>query len=357
MKIKSLVLFNYRNHLKLNMKLDDNINVIYGSNGMGKTNIIESIYFVSYLNSYRANKFNEVINFDSNFAKIHLTSDSIYEVIISNNKKKCLLNNRVIPKQSDFIGVFKSVLFSPETIDILLKSPSQRRKYIDIFICMIDNTYIHVIKEFHYILKQRNEYLRQMMINSLTDKKYFDILNERYVKTSLIIYRKRKLVIKELNDYAKNIFKEFFDFDLSIKYEVQSKINFDDLESSFINKLEIKFEQELYKGNTLVGPSYDDIIFNINNRNVKFFGSKGQQRVVLISLKLAEIMVISKFTNTAPILILDDVLSELDEKRQNILFDFLSSKDLQTIITTTDYNDIKNNICFNKISLDNINDN
>ncbi|MFV0424125.1 MAG: DNA replication/repair protein RecF [Bacilli bacterium] len=357
MKVNKVVLKNYRNHLNLKIDFSDNINVIFGHNGSGKTNVVESIYFVSYLSSHRTSNFNEIINFSADFSKISLHSDNIYEIILSKGTKKCMINNNIVSKQSDYIGLFKSVIFSPETIDLLLKSPSERRKYIDMIICMVDSTYIHIIKEYNYALKQRNDYLKQMLINSLADKDYFNIINEKYIDLCLIIYNKRKNFIAELNEYVNLIFKNFFDFNLTIDYETQSKLDFDDLENTFRNKLDSRFDRELNLGSTITGPSRDDIVFNIDGHNVKFFGSKGQQRIVLISLKLAEIKMIHEYTNTYPVLILDDVLSELDEDRQNYLFDILSKYNIQTIITTTDISDIKNNVNFNKIDLEKLNNN
>lgn len=353
MKVKKLKLRNYRNHSNIEIDFEPDINVIFGYNGSGKTNIAESVYFISYLSSHRTSHYNELIKFNEDFAKITLYSDDNYEVILNKGSKKCSYNNSIIQKQSDYIGLFKSVLFSPETIDLLLKSPSERRKYIDMLICMVDSTYIHVIKEYSYALKQRNDYLKQMLINSLADKDYFDIINDKYVEMSLIIYLRRKKYIDEISLYVNEIFKNFFDFELCVDYEVQSKIDFDDLEQSFRNKLNSRYERELSLGTTITGPSRDDITFNIDGNNVKYFGSKGQQRIVLISLKLAEIEIIHKYTSTYPVLILDDVLSELDESRQNRLFTFLSNNNIQSIITTTDVNDIRDNVNFNKIDLGN----
>ncbi len=355
MKVKKLKLRNYRNHKSIELDFEPDINVIFGHNGSGKTNIAESVYFVSYLNSHRTSHYSELINFEEEFAKISLYSDDVYEIILNKGSKKCSYNSSIIPKQSDYIGLFKSVLFSPETIDLLLKSPSERRKYIDLLICMVDSTYIHIIKEYSYALKQRNDYLKQMLINSLADKDYFDIINDKYVEMSLIIYNKRRMFIEEISSYVNKIFRNFFDLDLCVNYEVQSKIDFECLEESFRKKLDSRFERELSLGSTITGPSRDDISFNIDGHNVKYFGSKGQQRIVLISLKLAEIEIIHKYTNVYPVLILDDVLSELDETRQNRLFSFLSLNSIQSIITTTDVNDIRDNVKFNKINLANIN--
>lgn len=355
MKVNKIILKNYRNHKNIEVDFEPNINVIYGHNGSGKTNVAESIYFVSYLSSHRTNNFNEIINFSEDFAKVSLFSDDKFEIIINKGVKKCNLNGNIVKKQSDYIGLFKSVLFSPETIDLLLKSPGERRKYIDMLICMIDSTYIHIIKDYNYAIKQRNDYLKQMLINSLTDKDYFDIINERYIELSLQIYKKRKEFIDEICVYVNKIFRNFFDLDLSVEYEVQSKIDFDDLENSFRKKLESRYDRELNLGSTVTGPSRDDISFNIDGHNVKFFGSKGQQRIVLISLKLAEMEIIKDHIGHYPVLILDDVFSELDGERQNFLFDILSKRNIQTIITTTDVNEIKDNVNFNRINIELIN--
>ncbi len=355
MKVKKVALKNYRNHRNIELEFAPDINVICGHNGSGKTNIVESIYYVSYLSSHRTNHYKEIINFESDFAKISMHTDQFYEIVLSKASKKCSLNNSIVSKQSDYIGLFKSVLFSPETIDLLLKSPGERRKYIDLLICMVDNTYIHVVKEYTYALKQRNDYLKQMLINSLADKDYFDVINDKYIEICLIMYNRRKKYLDEINLFVKKIFKNFFDFDLDVLYEVQSGIDFNDLENSFRKKLESRFDRELNLGSTITGPSRDDIIFNLDGHNIKYFGSKGQQRIALISLKLAEIEIIHKYSGVSPVLILDDVLSELDDTRQNSLFEFLSDNQIQSLITTTDVTEIRNDIAYNKIDIDLIN--
>lgn len=357
MKIARLVLKNYRNHHNLDLNFNNNINVIYGCNGSGKTNIAESIYFISYLSSHRTNNFSDIINFNADFSKITLYSENEYEVILTKGAKKCSYNKSIVAKQSEFVGLFKSVIFSPETIDLLLKSPGERRKYIDQIICMIDATYIHIIKEYNYALKQRNDYLKQMLINSLADKTYFDIINEKYIECCVKIYQRRSKYIQEISILINEYFKKFFDFELTLTYEIQSKLDLNNIEKTFKSKLEERYNRELSLGTTITGPSRDDLVFKIDEHNVKLFGSKGQQRIALISLKLAEIELITKYCSTCPVLILDDVLSELDESRQNILFEMLSKNDVQTIITTTDINDINKNINFNKISIENINNN
>ncbi len=351
MKIKKIELVNYRNHQNITVDLSDNINVICGNNGSGKTNIAESIYFISYLKSFRTNNDQELINFNSDFAKINILNEDNYEIVLSKNSKKCIINNVVYKKQSDYLGKLKSVVFSPESIDILIKSPSERRKYIDMLICMVDPTYINTIKEFTHIIKQRNDYLKQMYINNLSDKTYLEVLNDKLISTSKIIYEKRSATIDDLSIYANTIFKNFFDFDFEIIYEVQSGIDLNNIEETLKNKLEQRYDRELALGTTITGPSRDDLVFNINNHNAKFYSSKGQQRIILISLKLAEVEIIREKLGTVPILILDDVLSELDEVRQNYLFAVLNQKSIQTIITTTDINEIKKNLEFNVIEL------
>lgn len=353
MVVKNIQLTNYRNHKNINVELSDNINVIFGCNGVGKTNIVESVYFISYLKSFRTNSDKELINYDSDFAKIDLKTESnTYQVIVTNKSKKCSFNNSLIAKQSDYVGKLKSVVFSPETIDILLKSPSERRKYIDMIICMIDPTYIHSIREFNHLIKQRNDYLKQLYINNLADKTYLDVLNERFCVVSEVIYSKRDKLIKELQVNANSVFKNFFDYDLNLVYDIQKGIDLNDAKNTLLKKLDERYERELYLGTTTTGPTRDDLIFNIDGHNARQFASKGQQRIVMISLKLAEIDLIYNNTNEYPVLILDDVLSELDEVRQNYLFKVLRQKNIQTIITTTDINDIKNDIEFKEIIIE-----
>ncbi len=351
MIVKSISLTNFRNHKSINVDLHEGINVIFGSNGIGKTNIVESIYYISYLKSFRTSNDRDLINYDSEFTKIDVKTSSNYSVIISKNSKKCLINGSLYNKQSEFIGNLKSVVFSPETIDLLIKSPSERRKYIDMLICMVDSTYVYVIKEFNHLIKQRNDYLRKVAQTNNLDKIYLDVLNEKFISLSEKIYKKRFEIISELSYFAKTIFNQFFDFSFDIVYEIQSGIDLNNIRDTLLQKLESRYERELYLGSTTTGPTRDDLVFLVDNHNAKIFASKGQQRAVLISLKLAEVEVIKKYCNCYPILILDDVLSELDSKRQNYLFEVLSNRKIQSIITTTDLKDIKIDNKFNKIKL------
>ncbi len=351
MVIKRISLTNFRNHNSINVDLDNNINVIFGSNGIGKTNIVESIYYCSYLKSFRTNNDRDLINYNCDFARIEIETTNKYQIIIAKNSKKCSINNTLYAKQSEFIGNLKSVVFSPETIDLLIKSPSERRKYLDMLLCMIDDSYINVIKEFNHLLKQRNDYLKQIVANNHSDSTYLAVLNERFVKLSETIYMKRAKIVTELNDFAKQAFAKFFDFSFEINYEIQKGIDLDNISETLTKKLNERYERELYLGTTSTGPTRDDLVFTIDDHNAKVFGSKGQQRTILISLKLAEVEIINKYCKQYPVLILDDVLSELDEQRQNHLFTLLSTRNIQTIITTTDLNDIKSVNNFNKIKL------
>lgn len=350
MKINNLHLINYRNHPNYQLSFTDNINVIFGNNGIGKTNIIESIYFVGFLKSFRTNSDNDLINYDSDFAKIILESKKQFEIIIAKNGKKCSINNFLYKKQSEFISNLKVVLFSPETVELLLKSPNERRKYLDLLGCMLDKNYLYVIKEFYYILKQRNDYLKQVDMHSL-DRVYLDVLNEKYIELSKEVYLFRKKIVFDLNELGKKFFSNFFSFSFEIVYDIHSNIDLENISTSLSDKLKSRLEREITLGKTLTGPIRDDLVFNVDSRNAKFFASKGQQRIALISLKLAEVELVYNYTQVYPILLLDDVLSELDEKRQNYLFEVLHKKSVQTIITTTDINDIKHNKEFNKITL------
>ncbi len=351
MRVDSLSLKNYRNYKTKEITFRPGLNVVFGDNGMGKTNVVESIYFCSYLRSHRTKSDLELIHFDSDFAKISLKSSKDYEIIVNKNTKMCKINDLLVKKQSEYLGDLKVVFFSPETIDLLLKSPHERRKYLDLLLCVLDPMYVKELQQFSKIIKERNDYLKQLQINSLADKDFFDIITDKYVELSTAIYKKRYKLVEKLNIYIKQFFSEFFDFEIDLEYNVKYNFNFDNYSEELKRKLDSKYGKELQLGLTTVGPNRDDLDFLVDKRSAKFFSSKGQQRIVLISLKLAELFVIYDKFNVFPILILDDVLSELDKVRQNKLFNVLKEQRIQVIVTTASLHDISVGMEYNLIEI------
>ncbi len=351
MNIEKLKLKNFRNYSDKEITFKPNLNVIFGFNGIGKTNIVESIYACSYLNSPRTKSDSELINFDSEGAVVEVQSKFDLRLVINRERKVCYKNGVLIKKQSEFLGLLKVVFFSPETVDLLLKSPVERRKYLDLLLCILDPVYIKHLNSFNKIIKQRNDYLKQLYINSLADRSFLDVINDEYVKLSGIIFRKRASLAAELNKLANEFFKNFFTDSLDIVYDVKYKLSYENYEQDLLEKLNSRYEKELQLGQTTVGPNRDDLIFYIDSRDAKYFCSKGQQRTILISLKIAEAFIIKNKFDDFPILILDDVLSELDEKRQNLLFSLIKSYDIQVIVTAASINDINSGLEYNLIAL------
>lgn len=280
--LKKIELTNYRNHSYVQLDFFNNLNIIYGDNALGKTNIVEAIYYCTYLTSHRTNHDVELIKFDSDFAKIKLFSDDNYELVISKNQKLLKINDVKISRQKDFYASFYTVLFSPESIDILLRGPNYRRRFLDMLISSYDKIYLSHLSSYQHLLKQRNEYLKQMLINNLASKDYLEVIDQQISIDAQYIYEKRFDCVSFLNQKCHDIFLNFFDLDLVIGYDMQFDIlNFDE----YHQLMKLKLDRDMVLGQTQVGPHKDDLIFNVNNHNARYFCSKGQQRIVLIDRK------------------------------------------------------------------------
>ena len=345
MYIENLKLKNYRNFKNLNIKFDKNINIIYGNNAEGKTNILESIYFSATLKSHKNSKDNEIINFDEKETFINLNlykknKERIIDINLKKNKSKAVAIDKIkIDKLSDYIGFINVIFFAPEDLNIIREGPKIRRKYIDFVILQIDKIYIYNVNNYNKVLENRNTLLKEINFTKDNEKKKellytLDTWDIELVKYGKEIIKKRK----ENIDYIKDIIKEKHKIISNNEEEVEVFYECDIDENSFLDKLKSERDKDIKYLYTSVGPHKDDLKFIIKNNNdeeidIRKFGSQGQKKTLAISLKLAEIEVIKKNKFITPILLLDDVFSELDEKRQKLLIDNI--KDVQTIITCT----------------------
>ena len=364
MYVEKLKLKNYRNYNEIEIDFDKNINIIYGNNAEGKTNLIESIYMCSASKSHKNIKENEIIKFNEleSHIKIFIKKENdkniVIDIQLNKDKKKGIAINKVkINKISEFLGIFNVIMFAPEDLNIIKEGPSVRRKFLDIEICQIDKLYVSSLNNYNKTLNQRNALLKDINLSTPVNKKdlidMLDTYDEKLVEYGTEIIKKRKKNIEKLAELIKDIHYKISDDkeELIIDYEndvwasyasQNVDANFNSLEKIkkiYIKKLKETRDQDIKNQYTGVGPHRDDISFKIDDKDIRKFGSQGQKKTAAISLKLAELQIVRENINEMPVLLLDDVFSELDETRQKLLVSNL--KNIQTIITCTG---IKKNI-------------
>lgn len=352
MRIEHLKLINFRNYDHLELDFSKNINIFIGNNGQGKTNILESIYVLSLSKSNRYGIDSDLIQFTKESAKIEglIRNDDLLkkqEVLINKLKKQLYVNGKEIRKTRDYISNFCVISFSPDDLDIIKGSPSIRRNVLNIDISQIHNNYINYLNEYNSIIKIRNEYLKKINLNGNSDYRYLDIINDKLIEKADKIYAYRFLFLEEINKNINTIYKKITGLEnLSIKYDNNLNLNRYSKEEIY-NKFKQKFKkylnQELMQGITLTGPHRDDFIFLLNGMDMKNYASQGQQRMAIIAFKICELYVFKKVLGSYPVLLLDDIFSEIDTKKRNKIIKFLKN-DIQTIITTTDINDIESSL-------------
>ncbi|UOQ49569.1 DNA replication/repair protein RecF [Gracilibacillus caseinilyticus] len=345
MHIQQLSLTNYRNYNQLSVQFDDKINVIIGENAQGKTNLMESIYVLGFSKSHRTTKDKELIQWDQNYAKIEgsivkRNRQFPLEIQITNKGKKAKLNHLEQRRLSDYIGALNIVMFAPEDLNLVKGSPQIRRRFIDMEIGQIQPVYIYHLGQYVKILKQRNHLLKQLQKRKTDDVTMLRVLTEQMTEHAVIILEKRFLFMKHLRKWANEIHRGISRGieDLDLQYAATAEVSESDNKEKIMTTLTESFAEvetkEIERGTTLIGPHRDDVVFYVNGKNVQTYGSQGQQRTTALSLKLAEIELIYQETKDYPILLLDDVLSELDDYRQSHLLDTIEGK-VQTFVSTT----------------------
>ena len=334
MKIKQLKLKNYRNYDLLELYFDSSTNILYGDNAQGKTNILESIYMCGTTKSHRGTKDRDMIRFGQEEAHIEAVIDKKgvpFEIDIhlkNNSPKGVAINKMPIRRAIELFGIVNIVFFSPEDLNIIKNGPSERRKFIDLELSQLDKVYLSDLSNYNRIVNQRNKLLKDVY-----DKKdlieTLDIWDLQLVNYGKKIIDRRNRFIVELNEIVGKVHEQLTGGKehLQIYYEPSaSSVDFE------IN-LKKNREKDIKMKSTSVGPHRDDICFMADGLDIRKFGSQGQQRTAALSLKLSEIEIVKKVINDTPILLLDDVLSELDRKRQKQLLD--SIEGMQTILTCT----------------------
>ncbi len=339
MVIKNISLINYRNIEKMDIELSEGINLLYGNNAQGKTNILEAIYMCASGRSMRTHISKEIIKFGKESAHIQLIVDKgVYRDKINihikkNNKKGIAVNNIPVKSINELFGTVNIVFFSPSDLMLIKEGPSYRRRYVDIELCQLSRIYADNLSRYYKILKERNTLLKDEKADDMT----LDVYDSQLVEYGKKIIEDRNRFINEIGLRADIIHSEISSGErLEIKYLPNVS------EKNYEKKMYECRKKDIFYKSTSVGIHRDDISFNINGINARDYGSQGQHRTICLSLKLAEVEFIKEKTGYSPILLLDDVLSELDRKRQ--LYIFNSIKNIQTVITSTGIDEFAENI-------------
>lgn len=349
MIIKSIELQNFRNYEDLNISFDEGTNIFYGDNAQGKTNILEAAYLSGTTKSHKCSKDKEMIRFgeqESHIRTVVVKKDKEYQIDMHlkyNRSKGIAINKVPIKKASELFGILNMVFFSPEDLNIIKNGPAERRRFLDSELCQLDKIYLSDLTTYNKILNQRNKLLKDMVYRpDLKDT--LPVWDMQLVETGRKIIRRRKQFVDELNEIVHDIHyrisgeKE----DLILQYEPSIEDIF------FEDELSRVKERDMRQCMTSVGPHRDDLLFSIGEVDIRKFGSQGQQRTSALSLKLSEIELVKRSIHDTPVLLLDDVLSELDSNRQNYLLN--SIHDTQTLITCTGLDEfVKNRFHINKI--------
>ena len=347
MKLKHLELTNYRNCKNLELEFNKSKALIIGKNAQGKTNILESIYFLSTLKTPRTSNFIELINFDQEYFKIKADiikadTDINLSYIYTQDKKKEVKVNGTKATTKDFKSVLKTVLFSTTDLLLLRGTPQDRRDWLDRAICQIYPAYDDRLTKYEKIRIQKNNFLKEAAKTGIINDSLLDVFNEQLSVTGSNIIYIRKKFLKEIEKLAKEKHQTISKTEeLSIKYDcsflgVNNEFeSIENIQYKFLESLDERRIEETRRCQACVGPHRDDIIFYINNQEATKFASQGQQRTIVLALKLSELDIITDKTGDEPILLLDDVLAELDDLRQNYLLKSIN-KSTQTIITSVD---------------------
>ena len=342
MYIKSIQLTGYRNYKNSIVYFDTGTNILYGDNAQGKTNVLEAIFMCATTKSHKGAKDKEVIGFDEDEAHITLYLDKDNDEIkidmqLRKDKSKIVaLNGSKIKKATELLGNLNVVLFSPEDLSIIKDGPGERRKFTDTELCQLDGIYLYNLSKYNKIVEQRNKLIKDSFYNNEL-LETLNIWDSQLVSYGCQIIDKRDVFIDELNGIIGKVHNKLTNGkeELEIHYEPDVERN------DFEKKLRENREKDIRYKITSVGPHRDDFSFIVNGIDIRKYGSQGQQRTAALSLKLAEIEIVKKITGHVPVLLLDDVLSELDSNRQNYLLNSIG--DLQTIITCTGLDDFVNN--------------
>ena len=349
MYIKSLELKNYRNYESLCINISPGTNILYGDNAQGKTNILEAVYLAGTTKSHRGSKDREMIQFDCEEAHIRMLverngSTHKIDMHLKKNKSKGIAIDGVpIRKASELFGIVNIVFFSPEDLNIIKNGPAERRRFLDSEICQLSRLYMIELANYNKVVAQRNKLLKEISFSGrMADT--LEIWDEQMIRYGKSIISERKKFISRLNDILSEIHRNLTGGKEQILITYEPNVS----EEAFGDELKAGRERDLRFGQSYTGPHRDDFCVRVNGIDIRKYGSQGQQRSCALSLKLSEIKLVEKTIKDKPILLLDDVLSELDQNRQNFLLQTIN--DTQTIITCTGLDDfVKNRFHLNRV--------
>ncbi|WEV39807.1 DNA replication/repair protein RecF [Lactobacillus sp. ESL0681] len=347
MYLKQFKAQHYRNLQEFELEFDPNVNIFIGKNAQGKTNLLEAIYFLALTRSHRTNSDKELIAFGDEFANVYghvykSQVDLTLRVLITKKGKKVWLNRVEQAKLSKYVGQLNAILFSPEDLELIKGAPALRRRFMDQEFGQINAEYLYFASKYKQVLQQKNNYLKQLAKKEAHDLLFLDVLSDQLAGVAAEVVVRRYQFLTYLDEFAQDAYKSISSSgeELKLRYHpsVADVSEQDDTEIVY-HKLLANFKQnkqlEIKKGTTLVGPHRDDISFELDGKDAHLYGSQGQQRTIALSIKLAEIQLVHQLTSEYPLLLLDDVMSELDHERQGALLSYIHGK-TQTFITTTD---------------------
>lgn len=337
MQIQELKLLNFRNYEKIQITFANHLNIIYGKNGSGKTNLVEAIYVLALTKSFKQVQDKILIRNNTNLTKVEGTIQNkyqnTYKVLLTPEGKKVKIDNTKITKISDYISKINIVLFHPNDLKMIKDTPSIRRKYLNIAISQLNVDYLRKLNDYNKLIKTRNVYLKKMYVNGNSLHSYLDVITEKLIEIGLEIYNYRFEYISQINKFIEVIYEK-------ITGQENLKVNYcSDFHGKSKEELLKIYQKNLSKdltfGKTNFGVHHDDLDFILQDLALKDYGSEGQQKNAVISWKFCEIAILREKKSVTPILILDDLLSELDDVKIQNIFKFID-KDIQTFITTTE---------------------
>lgn len=347
MYLDHFVVQNFRNLKKLDIDFDPNVNIFIGKNAQGKTNLLEAIYFLALTRSHRTNSDKELIGFGGEYTNLlgHVRKSQVdltLRVLITQKGKKVWINRVEQAKLSKYVGQLNAILFSPEDLELIKSAPALRRRFMDQEFGQINAEYLYFASKYRQVLLQKNNYLKQLAKGKTKDQVFLDVLSDQLAGIAAEVIFRRFKFLRYLSHYASNAYAHISlgGEKLAIAYHPSvSTIEADDTVEEIYQKILANFERnkavEMRKGTTTSGPHRDDIEFKLDGKNAHLYASQGQQRSIALSVKLAEIQLVHQLTDEYPLLLLDDVMSELDHTRQSALLNYIHGK-TQTFITTTD---------------------
>ena len=343
MYIESIELKNFRNYQDLQLDFDKGTNIFYGDNAQGKTNILESVYLCGTTKSHRGSKDKEIIRFgeEESHIRMMIRKDELsYKIdmhLRKNKAKGVAINGLPIKKARELFGIVNLVFFSPEDLGIIKNGPAERRRFMDMELSQLDKIYLSNLINYNKVVNQRNKLLKELSFKSSEEKlETLDIWDLQLVKYGTEVMKRRVGFVQELNEIIGGLHEKLSGGTEKLTIEYQPCVE----ETAFLDTVTKMRERDLRMKSTCFGPHKDDLIFFINGSEVKKYGSQGQQRTAALSLKLAEIELVKKVVKDTPVLLLDDVLSELDSNRQQFLLNSIGQ--IQTVITCTGLDEFVN---------------